>query len=104
MFPESPGGQLCYNLIQSIEAKDLQISTERVWNKPWPEIRVHYRNLAKVHFRAVRYDWQKLLASHRDREKLVVIEFLHACYAKDWRYRIMDRRAPGQGGRDDHAT
>ena len=61
-FPESAGGQLCYNLIRSIEAKEIQISTERVWNNPWPTIQVHYRNLTKVHFRAVRYDWEKLLA------------------------------------------
>ncbi|MHB0957911.1 MAG: alpha-2-macroglobulin family protein [Pirellulaceae bacterium] len=61
-FPESVGGQLCYNLIQSIEAKEMQVSTERVWNNPWPAIQVRYRNLTKVHLRAVRYDWEKLLA------------------------------------------
>ena len=48
-FPESPGGQLCYNLIQQIEAKEIQVATERVWNNPWPSIQVHYRNVTKVH-------------------------------------------------------
>ncbi len=61
-FPESVGGNLCYNLIRGIEGKEFQVSTERVWNNPWPTIHVHYRNVTKAHFRAVRYDWEKLLA------------------------------------------
>lgn len=60
-FPESVGGKLCYNLIQDIEAKEISVSIERVWNNPWPEIHVNYRNLTKAHFRAVRYDWKKLI-------------------------------------------
>ena len=31
--------------------------TERVWNEPWPTIRVSYRNLTQVYFRLVREDW-----------------------------------------------
>ena len=46
------GGKLCANLIQEIEAKSIAITTERVWNEPLPTIRVDYRNLNKVWFRA----------------------------------------------------
>ena len=33
-FPNSNGGKLCHNLVQQIEAKSLQVATERVWNEP----------------------------------------------------------------------
>ena len=51
------GGRQCHNLLQEIEAKSASVSTERVWNSPWPTIDVRYRNLTKVYFRAVRDDW-----------------------------------------------
>ena len=60
-FPQSAGGKLCHNLIAAIEAKSLGISTERVWNKPWPKIQVRYRNLTNVWFRVVAYDWEALV-------------------------------------------
>ena len=56
-FPNTPGGNLCYNLVKQIEAKSASIMTERVWNEPSPSIRVTYRNLTKVYFRLVREDW-----------------------------------------------
>ena len=56
-FPNTPGGDLCYNLVKQIEAKSASIMTERVWNEPSPSIRVTYRNLTKVYFRLVREDW-----------------------------------------------
>ena len=31
-FPDSPGGKLCYNLVQQIEAKSVGVVIERVWN------------------------------------------------------------------------
>jgi uncharacterized protein YfaS (alpha-2-macroglobulin family) len=64
-FPDSVGGKECYNLIQQIEAKSSSMATERVWNEPWPKIRVTYRNVTKVHFRAVAYDFQERAASSR---------------------------------------
>ena len=60
-FPDSVGGKFCFNLIQQIEAKSLSISCERIWTNPWPEIQVQYRNITKVHFRVVPYDWRKLI-------------------------------------------
>ena len=32
LFPQSPGGKLCRNLVSEIEAKSANITTERVWN------------------------------------------------------------------------
>ena len=32
LFPQSPGGKLCRNLVTEIEAKSASITTERVWN------------------------------------------------------------------------
>jgi hypothetical protein len=66
-FPNSVGGKLCHNLIAEIEAREVRILTERVWNAPWPEIEVHYRNVTNVWFRAVAYDWDLFL--NRDRPR-----------------------------------
>ena len=66
-FPRSPGGILCYNLVKQIEAKSANIMTERVWNEPWPAIRVNYRNVTKVYFRIYRQDWLSRAKSGRYR-------------------------------------
>ncbi|MGE5295941.1 MAG: hypothetical protein ACM3VT_14040, partial [Solirubrobacterales bacterium] len=55
-YPSSFGGIECYNLIQSIEGRSTTMSTERVWNDPLSEIRVTYRNVTKIYFRAIPYD------------------------------------------------
>lgn len=52
-YPASIGGALCYNLIQQIEARSATIQTERVWNDPLPDIKVSYRNVTRIFFRAV---------------------------------------------------
>ncbi len=56
-FPQSVGGKLCFNTIADIEAKSLNVTTERVWNDPLPMLRVSYRNITKVYFRAIHVDW-----------------------------------------------
>ena len=68
-FPNSAGGRLCYNFMKQIESKSSNIATERVWNAPWPVIRVNYRNLTRVYFRAVRADWVARLTSGRNRSQ-----------------------------------
>lgn len=64
-FPNSPGGIRCHNLIQLIEAREAQITTERIWNDPWPSIEVHYRNVTKVYFRLVKFDFEEFVKSQR---------------------------------------
>ncbi|MGA2067189.1 MAG: alpha-2-macroglobulin family protein [Thermoguttaceae bacterium] len=64
-FKTTVGGRMCYNLMQQIEAKNYQVHVERVWNEPWPAIRVTYRNLAKMSFRLVRQDWAERMKQSR---------------------------------------
>ena len=65
--PTSVGGRLCQNLVREIEARALNVSTERVWNKPWPKITVQYRNLTNLHFRVVAFDWHLFLEKNHGR-------------------------------------
>ena len=88
LFPRSPGGKLCANLVAEIEAKSAVISTERVWacfegagvglgpgapgnagNSPeiCPKITTRYRNVEAVYFRAIRYDWAVFLERRHNR-------------------------------------
>jgi hypothetical protein len=67
LFPKSPGGRLCRNLVTEIEAKSASITTERVWNAPWPNITVRYRNVEAVYFRAIPYDWEVFLQKRHNR-------------------------------------
>ena len=59
--PDSPGGRLCRNLVAEIDARELELFTERVWAPPWPALRVRARNLARVHVRVVKADWDARL-------------------------------------------
>lgn len=56
-FPDSPGGKLCFNLVQEIEAKGTTVTAERVWAEPLPVLKVTYRNVDKVYFRVVKADY-----------------------------------------------
>ena len=59
--PDSVGGRRCFNLIQQLEAKEASIVTERVWGDPRPIIKVSYRNVSKIYFRLVPYDFLALV-------------------------------------------
>lgn len=63
--PETIGGRRCFNLIQQIEARAAQVTSERVWSDPRQTIDVYYRNVTKVHFRLVKFDFQALLRSNQ---------------------------------------
>lgn len=64
-FPDSVGAAMCFNIIKQIEAKSASIQTERVWNDPLPTIDVTYRNVTKVYFRALPYDFESFIKSRR---------------------------------------
>jgi len=64
-FPESIGAARCFNLIKQIEARESKIAAERVWNDPWPQIDVQYRNVNKVYFRLVKFDFEEFIGSGR---------------------------------------
>ena len=65
-FPKSIGGALCYNLIQEIEAKSVQLSNERVWNACKPELTVTYRNIDQVHFRVIASDFDARMSNTKN--------------------------------------
>jgi len=62
VFPKSYGGVQCHNLIQQLEAKQVTINTERVWNEPWPVVAVNYKNVTRAFFRAVPFDFDAFVA------------------------------------------
>jgi uncharacterized protein YfaS (alpha-2-macroglobulin family) len=64
-FPDSFGGKMCWNLIQEIESKQVTIATERVWNEPLPNISLHYKNVVKVYFRAIPWNFEDRLRANR---------------------------------------
>jgi uncharacterized protein YfaS (alpha-2-macroglobulin family) len=64
-FPQSAGAASCSNLIQQIEAPSVQLTTENVWNEPWPSLEVTYRNVTKMYFRAVRLNFNEQLGESR---------------------------------------
>jgi Bacterial Alpha-2-macroglobulin MG10 domain/Alpha-2-macroglobulin family/MG2 domain len=64
---DSVGGRMCFNLIQSIEAKTVRVATEQVWNAPWPNISVRYRNITNLYFRVVAWDWTDFLEKKHNR-------------------------------------
>jgi hypothetical protein len=60
-FPDSRGAAVCHNLLQEIEAKELTVQTERVWNAAGPTLQISARNMSQAHFRLLAFDfdnWQ----------------------------------------------
>ena len=55
-FPDSVGGRMCSNLIMEIDAKELNVTCERVWNDNTTTLNVNYRNLQEVFFRLIPFD------------------------------------------------
>ena len=86
-FPNSRGGKNCHNLVAQIEQKSINTQTESIWNAPWPELSVAYRNITEVHFRLVPADWNKLreknfrVSSKEERQALLKMEPV-----KSWRH------------------
>lgn len=67
MRPGSSGAAVCANLVSQIEAPSLNIDNERVWNTPLPRISVRHKNVGKVHFRLVKWDWSVFLKREHGR-------------------------------------
>ncbi len=64
-FPDSNGANRARNLIGRIEAPSVSATAERVWNQPLPTIDITYRNVDKIYFRLVRFDFDEFVASER---------------------------------------
>ena len=65
VHPGTPGGNRCANLVASILQPQVSAITERVWNKPMPTIDVSYKNVTKIYFRVVPFDWEGRLGGNR---------------------------------------
>ena len=61
----SIGARRCFNLIQSIEQPWQSTTTERVWNDPRPTIDVRYKNIEKIYFRLIPFDFDEYVNSER---------------------------------------
>ena len=59
--PQAAGAAMCANLAAEIESRSLELATEQAWAEPWPVVRVTYRNVARVHLRVCRADWEARL-------------------------------------------
>ena len=64
-FPNTPGGGMCHNLVNQIEAKSSQVTVERIWNDPQSEITIKYRNVDQIHFRIVAENWEAAMKRKR---------------------------------------
>ncbi|MCZ2340558.1 MAG: hypothetical protein LC104_02030 [Bacteroidales bacterium] len=107
-FPESYGGRLCFNLIKQIEAPYVELVTERIWAKPLPPVRVKYRNVTTLHFRAYKADWMQRIGRQQwrpeqlnetERQALLAKAPEHAWTATlpataDYQDRVEDTPAP----------
>ena len=63
--PGSIGANRCYNLIQQIEAPSASATVDRVWNHEDDEINLTYRNVTRVYFRLIPFDFERFANSNR---------------------------------------
>ena len=56
-FPKSIGAARCHNIILSIKAKSVHVNTEKVWNGDKYQVEVSYKNIDRVWFRLVEFDY-----------------------------------------------
>jgi len=91
-FPNSPGARLCHNLRLDLETKWATITTERIWNAPWPQINVRYRNIDSLELRAIPADWETFLDRHRHRPENLSekerAEILRRKSALEWQVKL----------------
>ncbi|MDR2863452.1 MAG: hypothetical protein LBV54_06225 [Puniceicoccales bacterium] len=89
LHPASAAADRCRTLIAQIEDPELLfLETEFVWNASASEIAVGYRNIERVHFRAIAAEWHEFLMFERSRSgyfsKEVLDEILKKTPVKTW--------------------
>ena len=95
-WPDSPGGEMCANIVADIEAKSLDVEVERNWCAPWPTIEVKARNLDEVHFRLVSVSFDDLVkdcsmgeeAYNINARSAIKDNYLKRAPAKEWTQRL----------------
>ncbi|HTL57172.1 MAG TPA: MG2 domain-containing protein [Candidatus Limnocylindrales bacterium] len=107
LFPQSPGGKLCRNLVTEIESKSANVTTERVWQScstnsvtdsqapgACAAITIHYRNIERVYFRAIPYDWEIFLRKNRNRPESLNEQERREVLAKTPAYEWAEKLTP----------
>ncbi|UCH93751.1 MAG: hypothetical protein JSV88_26265, partial [Candidatus Aminicenantes bacterium] len=90
-YPGSIGAINCQSLIHRIEAKQLQLTLERVTVKNEPSRGlVHYRNMDKVYLRIVKTDRDEILEKQRLRHQDRVAYFINKEAVKEWGIQLPD--------------
>ncbi len=89
LHPNSIGAERCRGVVKALEAKEFsQLQTEFVWTAPWPNVTVRYKNLEKIHLRAVAVDWREFLQRQSNRpeslNKAEIKALLQRAPAKAW--------------------
>ena len=69
-FPDSTFSAMCVNAIETIEAKEISVSTELVWNAAKPQFELQYRNINKIWFRLYPATWSPEHNDYRDEKSL----------------------------------
>ena len=91
-YPNSPGGAMCHNLVQQIEAKESQVTVERIWNNPQPNIQVKYRNVDQIHFRVIADDYERLIRTRNWRPESLnrneQLALLNKEIVKEWSVKL----------------
>lgn len=65
-YPDSIGGQRCRNIVKTIEQPSYELLSMSVDAPGKRSVMVTHKNLAKVHFRAYRFDVEKYLETSND--------------------------------------
>jgi len=81
-FPESTFRPMCVNAIETIEAKEISVSTELVWNAAKPQFELQYRNISKIWFRLYPAKWSPERNNYYDEKSLK--KLLAAKPLKEW--------------------
>ena len=61
---------LCVSIIEHVEAKEADLSTELVWNAAKPEFDLRYRNINKIWFRLYPTKWAPEREGYRDDDSM----------------------------------
>ena len=81
-FPDSIYRSLCASVISRIEAKQVNVATELVWNAAKPVFEVKYRNINKVWFRLYAETWNPRFEGYYDDKKIT--QLLRGKPVKQW--------------------
>ena len=81
-YPNSIYRSSCDSVISRVEAKQVNVATEQVWNAAKPVFEVKYRNINKVWFRLYAETWNPRMEGYYDDKKIT--QLLRGKPVKQW--------------------